>query len=124
MRFYVAGKFEDRKAVKWLIDWLKEMGHEITVDWTSHEYEDEGYPVQYSQDDIRGVKECDAYVGIFNANYAYRGALVEMGAALALDKKVYIIGQAINTCMFVSHPLVQKIETELEFLSFVKNYYE
>lgn len=120
MKFYVAGKWEDREAVKKLQEALIELGHTITVDWTWHEKADEGYPIQYSIDDIKGVQLADAYVGLFIEDYRYKGALVEMGAALGLHKRVYLIGHAIDTCLFAKHPLVQQFENEYEFLSFVK----
>ena len=120
MKFYAAGKWEDRWAVKKLQEALVKLGHTVTVDWTWHEKADEGYPVQYSIDDIKGVQLADAYVGLFVGQYRYKGALVEMGAALGLDKKVYLIGHAIDSCLFAKHPLVQQFETEDEFLSYVR----
>ncbi len=119
MKFYVAGKWEGRDAVKNLQEDLIELGHTITVDWTWHEKADEGYPIQYSIDDIKGVQLADAYVGFFIEDYLSKGALVEMGAALGLEKKVYLIGHAIDSCLFAKHILVQQFENEYEFLSYV-----
>ena len=78
MKFYVAGKWEARDAVKNLQEDFVELGHTITVDWTWHEKADEGYPIQYSIDDIKGVQLADAYIGLFVEDYHYKGALVEM----------------------------------------------
>lgn len=123
MKFYVAGKWEDKEAVKKLQEALIKLGHKITVDWTWHEKADEGYPIQYSIDDIRGVQLADAYVGLFMGQYHYKGALVEMGAALGLGKRVYLIGHAIDSCLFAKHPLIQQFENENELLSYIKQVY-
>ena len=120
MDFYVAGKYEEREEIRVLQNTLRELGHEITVDWTWHEVDDPGFPRQYAMEDINGVICGDAYVGRFINEHTYKGALVEMGAALAMGKWVIIIGHAIDTCLFVGHPLVQQFETESEFLSYVR----
>ena len=126
MRVYVAGKWEEREAVKKLQQALIKMGHTITVDWTGHEIDDEGYPLTYAQDDVRGVQEADAYVGRFLKENNYKGALVELGVALGLNKQVYIIGHAIDSCLFVHHFLVRIFDTEPEFLAYMEllSYYE
>ena len=116
LRFYVAGKWEDREAVKKIQESLIEKGHEITVDWTKHEISDEGYPKQYSEDDIQGVRDCNIYVGRFVELLNYKGALVEMGASLAMGKPTFIIGHAIDSCVFKHHYLVKTFESDEDFL--------
>ena len=37
MKIYVAGKYQDRARVKLLHASLRELGHEITLDWTNCE---------------------------------------------------------------------------------------
>ena len=118
MRFYIAGKWEEREAVKGLMLALEWMGHSITVDWTIHETSDKGYPQQYAIDDVEGVKQCDVYVGRFINKNNYKGALVEMGIALGLDKQVWIIGHAIDSCIFTQYPGVLPFEGDDEVLSY------
>lgn len=120
MKIYVAGKWEDREAVRELQKALIDMGHEITVDWTYHEKDDVGYPQTYAQDDVRGVQEAEAYIGLFLRENNYKGALVELGVALGLNKKTYIIGHAIDSCLFVSHKLVTQFNTVEEFLDHIR----
>jgi len=121
MKFYVAGKWEEREQVRQLQDELRRLGHTITVDWTWHEFEDGGYPVQYAQEDVFGAATCDAYVGRFVNPNSYKGALVEMGVALGLGKKVFVIGHAIDTCIFVSHPLVTRCSNTKKFFEELRN---
>lgn len=118
MNIFVSGKFEDRKAIQYLQQELIKLGHTISEDWTYHEYTDKGYPVDYAVDDIEGIKHCDVYVGRFVADYNYKGALVELGATLSLNKKCYIIGHAIDSCIFINHPLVRTFDDDNQFLRY------
>ena len=120
MKFYIAGKFQEREEIRKLQNELRKMGNIVTIDWTWHEEDDPNYPSQYAIEDIIGATSCDAYVGLFVNEVNYKGALVEMGAALACGKMVFIIGHAIDSCLFTSHPSVQKFENELEFISFIR----
>lgn len=112
MKIYVAGKYSDRDRVRYIHQNLKEMGHEITVDWTNHDI----YPndataerlSQFAQDDVRGVKEADLYIGLMTIPFEYKGAWVEMGLALGKGIPIYIIGNAGDSCIFMHHPLVWK----------------
>ena len=127
MEFYVAGKWQDRENVRKLMDKIQELGHAITCDWTLDEENAAGYPVLNTINDTRGVQICDAYVGSFVNKNKYQGALVELGIALGLNRRIFIIGHAVDTCIFTNHPSVQRFETELEFLNYVRwvlAYYE
>ena len=118
--FYIAGKWQEREEVRKLQNELRRLGHLITIDWTWHEVDDPGYPSQYAVEDIIGATSCDAYVGLFLNDVNYKGALVEMGASLAMGKKVFVIGHAIDSCLFSSHYLVSKFDTVNEFIDFVR----
>ena len=120
MKFFVSGKFEDRKNVRKLMDKLEGLGHTIAHDWTADEETDEGYPVVHAMNDLRGVQVCDALVGRFIEKNHYRGSLAELGAALGLDTRVYIIGHGADECIFVNHPRVIRCSDEKEFLSYVR----
>ncbi|KKK73067.1 hypothetical protein LCGC14_2897530 [marine sediment metagenome] len=117
MKIYVAGKWEERKDVKFLQRQLILLGHEITKDWTVDEEGEAGYPVINVVEDMWGVKSTDIYVGLFLNNHNYKGALVELGGALASRKPCYIIGHAMDSCIFIRHPLVRQVATTGEFLN-------
>ena len=111
MKIYVAGKWEDHEQCRSIMTELELAGHTITYDWTDHKFEDEGYPNHYCQNDIRGAKDCDClFFNAFNERN-YRGALVEMGIALGLDKYVFLLGHGIDSCIFIHSPLVRQFET-------------
>lgn len=107
MKVYVAGAWPDAAQVRKRIDQLKELGFEITYDWTRNEkrfkvFADgtrkEHYNAQRmrsdADNDIKGVKQCDALVVCMDyandARYPYRGTYTEIGAAYALGKPVLI----------------------------------
>jgi len=119
MKIYVAGKWEDRRSVQDIQGALLLKGYEITKDWTIDDEGDAGYPVINVVEDIRGVAMADAYVGYFENEHNYRGTLIEFGAALALRKPCYIIGHAIDKCIFIKHPLVTQFDSVEEFLMIV-----
>lgn len=121
MNFYVAGKYEERGEIRRLQDKLRELGHRIIIDWTWHKEEDPGFPSQYAIEDINGAAWAGAYVGRFINKHTYKGALVEMGAALAMGNRVFIIGHAIDSCLFVGHPLVRQFYNEDEFLNYISS---
>lgn len=118
MKIYVASKFEERQLVRRVQNALILMGHEITLDWTDHKYEDGGYPDEYSQDDVDGVKRADLYVGIFVNEHQYMGSLVEMGIALGCSIPVDIIGHEIDRCIFVHHPFVRTFDKVDDFVDY------
>ena len=118
MKFYCAGKFEERKQVRELQEALKEKGHEISHDWTACEVSDVGYPAKHAIEDIWGIANCDCYVGIFIKPLRYEGTLIEMGAALIKGKKVYVIGRS-NTSHFLGHPNVIRFDSVEEFMESV-----
>lgn len=122
MRIYVAGKWQDREDVRIWHNQLRARGHEITCDWTSHEYPGEGQEhllTDYALADIKGVQDCDVLIALFEVEYAYRGAFVEIGAALALGKRILILGHAGDSCIFMNHPLVRIFDNAWDVMEVV-----
>ncbi len=111
MKLYIAGKWEDRSRVAEIMRICRGIGIEITCDWTDHKYSDEAYPRQYCMDDLDGIRNCDLYLGIFVADYHYRGALVEMGIALGIGIPVWLFGDKQDDCIFSHHPSVRKFKS-------------
>ena len=114
MKIYVAGKWEDRDQVRLVHQELRRLGHEITVDWTDHDYptdDIESILESYTLDDIWGVKEADLFIALMTVNYLYKGAWVEMGVALGKGIPVLVIGKAGDSCIFMNHPLVRKLDS-------------
>jgi hypothetical protein len=108
MKVYVASKFENKERVREIMYLLQQVGHTITYDWTRCEVNNREQAIL----DLRGVADCDVFVGIFEEDVTYKGALVELGAALSVGKPVYILGDAptIRTCIFFKHPHIRRGE--------------
>lgn len=104
MDIYVSGKWEERPRVREVMFDLTSAGHHITYDWTICEVAD----INSAIADLRGVLDADAYVGVFEKDLPYKGALIEMGVALGMGIPIYIIGDALNlsNCIFLYHPNV------------------
>lgn len=122
LRIYVAGKWKEREKVRSIMDMLEARGHLITCDWTKHiaperltkehneglftkEYDwsknedwaQNGHKT-YAEEDLEGVKTCDILVAYMpDPDIWYKGAWIEIGISLGLDKKVIIIGKDITT---------------------------
>ncbi len=117
MKIYVAGKWSESKGVKKVMEMLESRGHIITLDWTGHVHPDKSK--EYAIEDIKGVRECDVLVAcMWTPDIFYKGCWVEIGAALALDKKVVIIGHEVSS-VFLGHPNVHVFNFKEEALDFI-----
>lgn len=102
MKIYVAGKCGDRLRVVEVMEKLKSLGHEITCDWTKHELHENDW--RDAVEDIEGVQNCDLLIAIMIDTFNYKGVWAEIGAALALDKRVIVVGNGHGGAVFLSHP--------------------
>lgn len=104
MKIYVAGKFEEGARVREVHQMLKDMGHEITHDWTREDAsgyqgaEREAYFRRCAEKDFEGVKDCDLIL-VLNHDRLFGGA-TEMGLALAWGRVVYVVEPAIRDNIF------------------------
>ena len=125
MKIYVAGKYQEREQVRGIYRELRDKGHKITVDWTDHDI----YPhdavaerlSDFAEEDVRGVKEADLFIGLMTNDHVYKGLWVEMGVALGEGMPVWIIGMAGDTCIFMNHPRVRKFSEVREVLEALCN---
>ncbi len=124
MRIYVAGKFQEKSQVKQVQIALKNVGHEITHDWTVHDmgrhesqeptdvqigahwYDPEELARQ-ALGDLRGVQTADVIVICAINPHRYSGTLTEMGIALGCGHRVLIIGDCIDGNIFTWLPEVK-----------------
>jgi hypothetical protein len=110
---YVAAKFEDRDLARAVMDVLEDSGYEITHDWTDETVEGKrGRDVadtfqEAAHDDLAGVVTADFLVLLHNDKI--RGALVELGAALAADLPVIVMGATPNHNCFYWHSGVMHV---------------
>lgn len=102
MKVYVAGKWNESEHVRVVMNMLKVNGHEITCDWTGHIHPLKSK--EYALEDLEGVKNCDVLLALMpDPTTFYKGAWIEVGMALALNKKVIIVGEGVSS-VFLGHP--------------------
>ena len=116
VKIYVAGKFQDKMEIHAKMQRLREMGHEITYDWTSFESEhgDVAKMRASAAADISGVADAELCVFLMtDPGYAYRGTFTELGAALALQKRCIVVcpevGAYCATNCFFHHPEIRHV---------------
>lgn len=113
MRFYVASALENAEMVRWFAGKLKSWGWQQTYDWTVHGPVQEPLLAETAEKELSGVKEADIVFVLFPAK---RGTHVELGAAIALEKKVVLWAQSEKdlildgrTCAFYHSGLVTRV---------------
>lgn len=109
MKFYVAGKYEDKERVRRAQRCVVAAGHEVTHDWTNAPAEGGR---KEAVEDMEGVVAADALLFVnVDPDLRYAGSLVEMGIAVALEKKVYFLNRAhMERNVFYHLPCVESAE--------------
>jgi len=126
MKLYIAGKWQDRYVIKHLQAYAIHLGHTITCDWTNHDFGKDGVIANQEMlnnialEDENGVRNCEMFIAIFDNDWHYRGALVEFGMALALNKKICIVGKSENSCIFMNNPTIIKLNNIKEAKALLK----
>lgn len=121
MKFYVAGRFSEKEKVKEINTLIKSKGHSLSGDWTdnigSDNYEKtKDRSRKYAFEDLSGVIQCDVFILLLSEKGG-TGSSTELGAAIALNKKIYAVGKHIGNNMFNFHPLVNHRLTLEEVLN-------
>jgi hypothetical protein len=104
MRIYVAGKWEEKERVREVQEQLCQAGHTITYDWTTATVNSR----EQAERDVLGVLSAEAFVGVFEKDLRYSGAIAEMGIAIANDVPIHILGNAIDSNIFMNLPNVRR----------------
>ena len=110
MKIYVAAKWEERPHAREVMRRLKENGHQISFDWTIGQL---GNGKQ-ADEDMNGVLNADCIILLAEKKLNYRGALVELGAAIATGKRVILVGSGVDNCIFSMHPVIERVWTAEE----------
>src|SRR5689334_1201677 len=98
MKIYVASPWPRRERAEMAAEILEAGGHEITRKWWLYEVEDNGggvgviseYRAAQAKADIDAVVAADAVVALVPESSGV-GMWIETGAALALQKPVYLV---------------------------------
>lgn len=119
MKFYVVGRWEERFKVREIQAALIQMGFELTVDWTDHEYPTGDLLEIWAETDVNGAREADFIVALMETDHDYKGAWCEIGVALGKGSPVFIIGHGSDSAIMLHHPLVKQFESVKQALNFI-----
>ena len=124
MKIYVAGKFTERDAIVKVLDKIKELGHEVAYDWTTHKpikpyFEHQETANQYSQNELAGISKTDVF--IYFSHEKGHTLHMEFGAALILKYTtgkplIYVIGDHQDISPWLFNSLVVHKDTVEEAL--------
>jgi nucleoside 2-deoxyribosyltransferase len=107
MRFYIATQLANSEQQQALAQYLINNGHELSFDWskqdnelkTNRVFSKEEYEL-HARNDLQGVMSADFLIVLLPGGL---GTHVEFGAALAMGKKIIIVGNQEMygyTCVF------------------------
>lgn len=123
LKFYIASKLENAELVSSVAEVLKSLGWKHTYDWTVHgsvQGEGEARLTEVAEYELNGVRKADIVIVLLPGG---RGTHVELGAALALGKRVYIWAETDEyflhderTCVFYWDSWVTRVVGDIELL--------
>lgn len=124
MKIYLAARFGRRSELRRYADVLQRLGHEVTARWVfgAHENESGQYAPsmleRFALEDWADVMTSDALIAFTEGPDAPGGSRggrhVELGAALAVGKRVVVVGPREN--IFMRLPVVEHFPTWPDFL--------
>lgn len=116
MRVYLAGKWEEAAVIKQYADELRFLGHTITMPWFEDHVNGQEDLAQSAIEDEAGIVNAEMAIFIFEKSLPYAGAYTELGVAIALRRRIVIVGRAANRNIFVNHPCVEKVDSWTELI--------
>jgi len=117
---YVAGGYKHRMAIRAFVDTIESTGlYKQPRRWFDVEETDETH-AQSATADMDAVRSAELVVAVIDdPDYAYRGTWTEVGAAVALNKRVVIIGPRTTASarnVFWHHPAITHVESTAVFV--------
>lgn len=121
MKFYIGSGLKNAKIVNEFSEKLqKKHGWKHTYNWTENNLENETIEdlIKYATLEQKAIEESDVVIIILPAG---RGTHIELGMAIALNKKVYLYSNkkeefdAENTVAFYQLPSVKKIIGDIDY---------
>ena len=114
MRFYIGSGFKNCELVNYYAKILEKNGWKHTYNWTKNISNDETIEdlIKYSKLEQKGIIESDIVIILLPAG---RGTHIELGMALALNKKIFLCSATKeefsieNTVNFYQLPQIKKL---------------
>lgn len=93
-KVYVGSSLAEKETAKKIIEKLQAIGFTVTYDWTTHGRLTNTQELkECCYKEIGGVKDCELFFMYFPARF---GTHVELGIALALNKKIILVVDKAN----------------------------
>ncbi len=127
MKFYIGSGFKNCELVNYYSKRLEENGWKHTYNWTENISNDETIEdlIEYSKLEQEGIKDADVVIILLPAG---RGTHIELGMALALNKKIFLCSATEdefsieNTVNFYQLPnIIRLVGTAEENIKEIKN---
>lgn len=102
MRVYIAAPFQERQQAQALMAKIEAAGISVTSSWLK---QDDELSDQFARQDLKDVAYADALVALNPDGYADRGTggrHVEFGYALALGKRIVLVGARTHIFHYLS----------------------
>ena len=116
---YVAASYEQREDVQSFYKRLKEHGHTITADWTTHkeiaslptEQEQEELSRRYVIEDTNGVASAQIFILLLGERKS-TGAHIELGIALGSKnvQQILLVASHLDSQLFYRHPKIKQVK--------------
>jgi len=114
MNFYVASGMKNWQLVNYYAKKLKENSWHQTYNWVENINDEISYSdmTKYATMEFEGIKNADVVIILLPAG---RGAHIELGMALALNKKIFLCADTkeefalLNTVAFYELPQINKL---------------
>ncbi len=128
MKFYIGSGMKNRILVNYYVKALKEIGWKHTYNWTDNVNKEitKKNLVEYAKSEFQGIIDSDVVIILLPAG---RGTHIELGMALALNKKVYLCSlteeefSVENTVAFYELPnITHLVGTADENIKIIKNF--
>lgn len=119
MKFYIAGKFEEVAIVHQIFDRVRQAGHEISYDWTTHikakPYTENVELIRgYAENELNAILASDVFIYLTHEH----GTTLHMEYGTALTKKklggeieIYVVGENNARSPWYFIPLVNRVDT-------------
>lgn len=122
MKFYFASRIKNKEKLLKFSEVLEKNKHKVVSSWMNtgslKPYEDREKDCKVMAKKIETeIKKCDIFVLI--SDKAGTDMFVELGIAISLKKKIYIVGKWNKRSLMHFHPSIKHIDS-LDFLNHVK----
>lgn len=123
MKIFLASVFAERGAMRVWRELIENQGHKVTSHWIDSPFksDDDATPIELSiaaEQNVHDIEDCDYFVldsRLFVQNiYGHGGRHIDFGIALALKKKICLIGTPESPYHLL--PPITHHETIISFL--------